>query len=461
MNQYVETVTMLQKSISPENELATESIAKMLWKYTLPAMVGTVVMSLYNIVDRIFIGQGVGPLAISGLALTFPFMIVLLAFGMLIGAGAASRISITLGENNPQKAEKILGNAVTLTFLISGTVVLLSLLFMNDLLRLFGGTDNTIQFAYDYMIIIIPSGVLTALYFGLNNIMRASGHPRKAMFNILLGAVVNLILDPIFIFVFHWGIQGAAIATVISYLVGTINGGSHFLLKTTPIRFHFRNLKLEKEIIWSIISIGLSPFSMQIGSSLVVVLFNATLLKYGGDLAIGAYGIINSINMLVIMFIIGVNQGSQPIIGFNYGAKNYHRMFSALKYAAVAGTILSTLGFVIGTFFPLQVASLFTSDESLQQIAAQGQRISVMMFPIIGFQIVISNFFQSIGKAKMSIALSLTRQFIFLIPAVFILPPIFGLSGAWAAMPVSDGLSSIVFAITFLLFYKKFKAGIE
>ncbi len=452
---------MQQKSINPENELASESIAKLLWKYTLPAMVGTVVMSLYNIVDRIFIGQGVGPLAISGLALTFPFMIVLLAFGMLIGAGAASRISITLGENNPQKAEKILGNAITLTFLISGTVVLLSLLFMNDLLRLFGGTDNTIRYAYDYMIIIVPAGVLTALYFGLNNIMRASGHPRKAMYNILLGAVVNLILDPIFIFVFHWGIQGAAIATVISYLVGTINGGSHFLLKTTPIRFHFSNLKLEKEIIWSIISIGLSPFSMQIGSSFVVVLFNGTLLKYGGDLAIGAYGIINSINMLVIMFIIGLNQGSQPIIGFNYGAKNYHRMFSTLKYAAVAGTILSTLGFVIGTFFPLQVASLFTSDESLQRIAAQGQRISVMMFTLIGFQIVISNFFQSIGKAKMSIALSLTRQFIFLIPAVIILPPIFGLSGAWAAMPVSDGLSSIVFAITFLLFYKKFKASLQ
>jgi len=427
--------------------------------YTLPAMVGTVVMSVYNIVDRIFIGQGVGPLAISGLALTFPFMIVLMAFGMLIGAGSASRISITLGENNKEKAEKILGNAVTLTFLISGFVVLLSLIFMNDLLILFGGTENTIQYAYDYMIIIVPAGVLTALYFALNNIMRASGHPRKAMFNILLGAVVNLILDPIFIFVFDWGIQGAAIATVISYLIGTINGATHFLLKTTPIRFHFRNLKLKGEIIRSIISIGMSPFSMQIGTSFVVVLINSTLLKYGGDLAIGAYGIINSINMLVVMFIIGLNQGSQPIIGFNYGAKNYHRMFQALKYAAVVGTVLSTFGFVIGTFFPHQIVSLFTHDEALKEIAAEAQRISVMLFPIIGFQIVVSNFFQSIGKAKMSIALSLTRQFIFLIPAVFILPPIFGLSGAWAVMPVSDGLSAIVSAITFSWFYKKFKAS--
>jgi putative MATE family efflux protein len=426
--------------------------------YTLPAMVGTVVMSVYNIVDRIFIGQGVGPLAISGLALTFPFMIVLMAFGMLIGAGSASRISITLGENNKEKAEKILGNAVTLTFIISGTVVLLGMLFMDDLLYLFGGTTNTIQYAHDYMKIIIPGGVLTALYFGLNNIMRASGHPRKAMFNILLGAVCNIILDPIFIFVFHWGIEGAAIATVISYLVGTINGVTHFMLKSTPLRFHLKNFKLEKEIIKSIISIGLSPFSMQIGTSLVVILINSTLLKYGGDLAIGAYGIINSVNMLVVMFIIGLNQGSQPIIGFNYGAKNYDRVFKTLRYAAIVGTGLTTVGFIVGTFLPHQVVSLFTRDEALQQVATVAQRISVMMFPIIGFQIVVSNFFQSIGNAKIAIVLSLTRQFIFLIPAIFLLPPIFGLNGAWAVMPVSDGLSAIVSAGTFFWFYKKFKA---
>jgi len=448
----------MSNTLSKSNNLATDNIAKLLWMYSLPAMVGTVVMSVYNIVDRIFIGQGVGPLAISGLALTFPFMIVLMAFGMLIGAGSASRISITLGENNKEKAEKILGNAVTLTFIISGTVVLFAMLFMDDLLYLFGGTTNTIQYAHDYMKIIIPGGVLTALYFGLNNIMRASGHPRKAMFNILLGAVCNIILDPIFIFVFHWGIEGAAIATVISYLVGTINGVTHFMLKSTPLRFHLKNFKLEKEIIKSIISIGLSPFSMQIGTSLVVILINSTLLKYGGDLAIGAYGIINSINMLVVMFIIGLNQGSQPIIGFNYGAKNYDRVFKTLRYAAIVGTGLTTLGFLIGTFLPHQVVSLFTRDESLQQVATVAQRISVMMFPIIGFQIVVSNFFQSIGNAKIAIVLSLTRQFVFLIPAIFLLPPIFGLNGAWAVMPVSDGLSAIVSAGTFFWFYKKFKA---
>lgn len=446
----------MTKGHSREN-LATENIGKLLWTYTLPAIVGTVVMSVYNIVDRIFIGQGVGALAISGLALTFPFMIVLMAFGMLIGAGSAARISITLGQGDVNKAERILGNAVTLTFIISGAAIVLAMFFMNDLLRLFGGTDNTIKYAYDYMIIIVPGGIFTALYFGLNNIMRASGHPKKAMYNILLGAVINIILDPIFIFVFDWGIKGAAIATVISYFVGTLNVASHFMLRTTQIKFHWANFKLDKEIIKSIISIGLSPFSMQLGTSVVVVMINSTLLRYGGDMAIGAYGIINSINMLVVMFIIGLNQGSQPIVGYNYGAKNYRRMFKTLRYAMVAGTIMSSVGFVIGVFFPVQAVSLFTSDQSMIDVAAHAQRITVLMFPLIGIQIVISNFFQSIGKATMAISLSLTRQFVFLIPAIFLLPTVWGLTGAWATMPVSDGLSAIVTGVTFIVFYNKFK----
>ncbi len=439
------------------HELATEDIRKLIWKYSLPAMVGTVVMSLYNIVDRIFIGQGVGPLAISGLSLAFPFMIILMAFGMLIGAGSASRISITLGENDKDKAEKILGNAVVLTFIISGAAIILSLIFMKDLLFMFGGTANTIQYASDYMIIIIPGGIFTALYFGLNNILRASGNPKSAMFNILLGAIVNIILDPIFIFVFDWGIQGAAIATVISYFIGTLNVASHFIYRDSQLRFHTRNFKLQKDIVYSILSIGMSPFSMQIGTSLVVILINGTLLKYGGDLAIGAYGIINSVNMMVVMFIIGLNQGTQPIIGYNYGARNFPRMFTTLKTAAVIGTIFTTVGFVMGMFFPRPIVSVFTSDLELQQISAVALRISVIMFPIIGFQVVVSNFFQSIGEAKLSIFLSLTRQFIFFIPALFILPTFFGLEGTWAVMPLSDGLSAVVSSITFLVFYKKFK----
>lgn len=447
---------MSQNNITT-NPLATEKISKLLWNYSLPAIVGTVVMSLYNIVDRIFIGQGVGPLAISGLALTFPFMNILMAFGMLIGGGSASRISITLGQNDKEKAEKILGNAVLLTFIISGTVILLSLIFMDDLLRLFGGTDNTIQFAHDYMIIIIPGGIFTALYFGLNNILRASGHPQSAMYNILLGAIINIVLDPIFIFWFGWGIQGAAIATVISYFIGSISVVSYFILKKTQLQFHLRNFRLQKEIVKSILSIGLSPFSMQIGTSIVVILINNTLLRFGGDLAIGAYGIINSVNMLVVMFIIGLNQGTQPIIGYNFGARNFSRMFTTLKLGAIIGTCFTTFGFLVGTFFSHQMVTLFTKDIDLQNISAQALRISVMMFPVVGVLIVISNFFQSIGKAKISILLSLTRQFLFFIPGLYILPSFWGLNGAWAVMPFSDGLASLVAIISYLFFYSRFK----
>ena len=447
----------MSQTISSTNKLATENIGKLMWEYTLPAIMGTVVMSLYNIVDRIFIGQGVGALAISGLALTMPFSIVLMAFGMLIGAGSASRISITLGENNKDKAEKILGNAITLTFIMSGTAILLSMIFMDDILRLFGGTDNTLQYAREYMMIIIPGGIFTALYFGMNNILRASGHPKKAMQNIMLGAIINTVLDPIFIFVFDWGIQGAAWATVISYLIGTIHVGRQFFGKNSTLRFHWNNLKPQKDIILSIVSIGMSPFSMQIGTSMVVIFINSTLLKYGGDLAIGAYGIINSINMLIVMFIVGLNQGTQPIVGFNYGAGNYSRMFTTIKKAVIVATCFSVFGFILGIIFPRMAVSLFTNDINMIDISANAMRISVIMFPVIGIQIVISNFFQSIGKAKISIFLSLTRQFIFFIPALFILPPLFKLNGAWASMPVSDGLAFFVSISTFALFYKKFK----
>ena len=438
------------------NNLATENIGKLIWTYSLPAIVGTLVMSLYNIVDRVFIGQGVGPLAISGLALTFPFTILLMAFGMLVGAGAAARISITLGENNIDKAEKILANALGLTFIISGTVVTVSYIFMSDLLRLFGGSEKTIGYAEEYMRIIIPGGILSALSFGFNNIMRASGYPKKAMYTMIICALINVILDPLFIFVFHWGIQGAAIATNISYLVGTIWVLSHFLKSNSTLKFRPGNFRLKKDIVMSIISIGMSPFSMQLAATFVYVLINATLLHYGGDLAIGAFGIINSVNTLIIMVIIGLNQGTQPIIGYNFGAKNYDRMFKTLKYGIIIATGLTTVGFLIGTFIPSYMASLFTKDKDLQAIATKALRISVTLFPLIGIPIVITNFFQSIGRAKVSIFLSLTRQFLFLIPSLLILPPIFGLNGAWVSMPVSDGLSTIVASITMYYFIRKF-----
>lgn len=417
-------------------------------------------MSLYNIVDRIFIGQGVGPLAISGLALTFPFMIMLMAFGMLIGAGAASRISITLGENDREKAEKILGNALTLTFLISGAAIIVSYIFMHDMLRLFGGTERTIQYAEDFMSIIIPGSIFSALNFGFNNIMRASGYPQKAMYTMIICAVLNAILAPIFIFGFHWGIRGAAVATNIAYIVGTVWVLQHFTQSKSNIRFRKANFRLEKDIVKAIISIGMSPFSMQLATCLVVIVVNTTLIHYGGDMAIGAYGIINSVNTLVVMIIIGLNQGTQPIIGFNFGAKLYDRMFRTLRFAVIIGSCLTTIGFIIGIFFPTATTAMFTTDAELRATAARALRISVMMFPIIGSQIVITNFFQSIGRAKISIFLSLTRQFLFLVPCVLILPHFWGLDGAWAAMPVSDGLAVIVATITIFYFIRKFKTGL-
>jgi putative MATE family efflux protein len=444
-------------STTATNILSTEKIGKLIWKYSLPSIVGMVVMSLYNVVDRIFIGQGVGPLAISGLALTFPFMILLMAFGLLIGAGAASRISITLGENNHEKAEKILGNALTLTILITGGMSILTYIFMGDLLHFFGGTDQTIRYAEEYMNIIVPASIFSAINFGFNNIMRASGFPQKAMYTMLISAVINVALDALFIFVFDWGIQGAAWATVIAYLTGSVWVLTHFTLPVSHIRFRKKYFRLEKTIVRSILSIGLSPFSMQIAASLVVVLINTTLINYGGDLAIGAYGIVNSLLILIIQIVMGLNQGTQPVVGYNYGAGLYQRMFRTVKIAIITATALTTTGFILGLFFSEISVRLFTTDEELIKIASNALRIVIIMFPLVGFQVVISNFFQSIGKAKISIFLSLTRQFIFLIPGILTLPLIFGLNGAWAATPVADGLSAMVAGVTFYRFYKSFK----
>lgn len=440
-----------------DDQLGTLGVGKLLWMYALPAIVGTMVASLYNIIDRMYIGLGVGPMAISGLALTFPFMNFLMAFNMLVGAGAASRISIRLGEGDRNRAEQILGNSLTLTFIISGTVILFSMIFMDPILVMFGGSENTLKYAREFMHIIVPGTILSALLFGFNNIMRASGYPKKAMITMIISAIINISLAPIFIFGFKMGIAGAAHATNISFFIGMIWVMLHFFNKKTNIRLHRKNLKLDKQIVKSILDIGMSPFSMQIAASITVVIMNRALIKHGGDLAIGALGIQNGIATLVVMFIIGLNQGVQPILGFNYGARKFDRMFLALKKTAVAATIVSTVGFILGRFFPHALAGMFTTDEELKNLAARALRISVTIFPLIGAQIVFTNFFQSIGKAKISMILSLTRQVLFLIPCLIFLPPIFGLDGVWASMPVSDSLSVIVTTTTLIVFIKKFK----
>ena len=310
--------------------LENEKVSRLLLQYAIPAVIGTMVNALYNIVDRVFIGQGVGALAIAGLTLTFPILLFLQAFGMLVGAGAATRVSIHLGRKANEMAEKVLGNAFTLTFIITIITVVPCMIWMEDLLLAFGGSEQTIPYAKDYLNIVVPGTILTSLSFGFNAVMRASGYPKKAMFTMLIGAIANVILDPIFIFWLDMGIRGAAIATIISMLLSILFVMNHFIQKDSIVRFHKGTFKLEGHVVWNILTIGVSPFAMQLAGSLVVVIQNYALKQYGGDLALGANGIITSVGMLLVMLIIGIAQGMQPIVGFNYGAGQHKRVQDTL-----------------------------------------------------------------------------------------------------------------------------------
>ena len=441
------------------DQLATENIGKLLLQYSLPAIVGTMVNSLYSVVDRIFIGQGVGAIAISGLALTFPILILLQAFGMLIGAGSAARISIYLGQKNTEGAEKILGTALILTFLMTGVSILFSMIYLKPMLLAFGGSEETIPYAERFLKIMIPGNILAALSFGFNNMMRASGYPTKAMLTMIIGAVANVILAPIFIFGLDWGIEGAAIATVISMGISTVWVMSHFLSHRSYLRIKKKNLTLNGEIVLDIISIGLSPFFMQLAASFVNIIINTSLKKHGGDLAIGAYGISSSLALLLIMFIVGLNQGMQPIVGYNYGAKKYDRMYAALKKVIWVATIVSGIGTLSAVLIPEIIVRAFTPDKAMIDVASHGLRIMLSAFFIVGFQAVATNFFQCIGMAAKSIFLSLTRQCLLLIPCLFIFPPLFGLTGVWMALPVSDLLSAILTGAFLVYQLKKIMAN--
>ena len=433
-----------------EIQLETKKISKLVWDYALPAIVGTMVNATYNIVDRIFIGQGVGALAISGLAITFPVMNLTAALGMLVGAGAASRISINLGKRDSERAERILGNSFVLTILLNVVFMTLLMVYLEPILMAFGASEETFPYARDYLQIILPGNIFMTMTFSFNNMMRASGYPKKAMYTMLIGAALNIILDPIFIFVFDMGIAGVAWATVISMFIGMLFVMHHFTRKTTTLRLRRKNMRFEKDILIAIVSIGLSPFLMQLAASAVAVLMNTSLQKFGGDLAAGAFGILNSLFMLIIMFVIGLNQGLQPIIGYNYGAEVYTRVKEAFYYGLKIATLVTTTGFLFAMFFPRLFAQAFTSDVELLDLAENAMRIAVMAFPLVGFQVVTSGYFQSIGQAKKSIAMSLSRQVFFLIPSIIFLPRIFGLDGAWAAISVSDGLATILAFIFFI-----------
>lgn len=438
--------------------LEHEKIGRLLVHYAIPAVIGTMVNALYNIVDRIFIGQGVGPLAMAGLTLTFPILLFLQAFGMLVGAGAATRVSIHLGRKANDMAEKVLGNAFTLTFIITLVTVLPCMIWMEDLLFAFGGSEQTIPYAKDYLNIVVPGTILTSLSFGFNAVMRASGYPKKAMYTMLIGAVTNVILDPVFIFWLDMGIQGVAIATIVSMLLCTLFVMTHFVRKDSILRFHKGIFKLEKHVVWNILTIGVSPFAMQLAGSVVVVIQNYALKQYGGDLALGANGIITSVGMLQVMLIIGIAQGMQPIVGFNFGAKQYGRVQETLRLVIIISTVIMGIGCFCSVAFPELIARAFTNDPALLEVTANGLRICLLVFVVVGSQIAISQFFQSIGIAWKAMFLSLSRQMLFLIPAMLLFSRFWGLDGVWYAAPFSDFVAAVT-AWLFLWYHVKSMKG--
>lgn len=439
--------------------LGTESIGKLLFKFSIPAITAMVVSALYNIVNRIYIGhiKGVSSYALSGLAITFPISVIIMAFGMLVGIGASSVISIRLGEKNKESADKILGNALILITIISLVLGLLGILFLNKLLILFGASENSIPYAKAYIQIILMGAVFQNIGFAINNIIRAEGNPKMAMLTMVFGAIINVILDPILIFGFNMGVQGAAIATIISQAFNTLWVLKYYTSKSSGsvLKIKKANLKLNKDIIKDIFAIGMAPFSMQIASSLVVVLYNKGLYAYGGDLAIAAMGILNSISMLIFMPIFGISQGIQPIIGYNYGAKLYSRVLKVLKLAITFGTFIAILGFIIVQLFSGPLIGVFVGNNvDLINLGARGLRIDLMFLPILGFQILGASYFQAINEAKTSMILSILRQVIVLIPLILILPVFFKLDGLWLSQPCADLIAT---ALTAFFLYKSIK----
>ncbi len=428
-------------------ELGQGSVGKLLLKFSIPAIIGMIVNALYNIVDRIFIGQipgGVGELALSGVTVTFPISTVIMAFGMLVGIGSAALISIRLGQQKKDEAEKILGNALILVIIILVALAIITFPFLDKLLVAFGASEKILPYAKEYIQIIIAGGVIQNIGFGLNAAIRSEGNPKIAMLTMLLGAITNTVLDPIFIFVFDMGVAGAAIATVIAQLASTIWVLYHFTKGKSILKLRKENFKLDKEIIKSIFAIGMSPFFMQLAASLVGVISNNALLTHGGDFAIGAMGVISSVAMMCLMPVFGINQGSQPIIGYNYGAKNYKRVKKAWMLAVIAAVAITTTGFLVVELAAPSIIRIFNSNADLVAIGTHGIRIYLSMLPVIGFQVISTNYFQAVGKAKISMFLSLVRQVIVLIPLLLILPPIFGLNGVWISGPTSDAVASII-----------------
>ncbi len=449
-------------------ELGTERIRKLLMQYSVPAIIAMTASSLYNMVDSIFIGQGVGPLAISGLALTFPLMNLSAAFGAMVGVGAATMISMRLGQRDYDTAKQVLGNVVVLNTIIGIAFAVVMLLFLDPVLYFFGASEATLPYAREYMEIILLGNVVTHMYLGLNAVLRAAGHPRKSMYATIITVILNAILDPLFIFGFDWGIRGAAIATILAQIVTL--GWQLKILSNRDELLHFRRgiYRLKRKIVENILSIGLSPFLMNLAACFIAIIINKGFKEHGGDLMIGAYGITNRVAFLFVMVVMGLNQGMQPIAGYNYGARQYDRVLRVLRLTLYGATLLSISAFLVGEFAPRVVVRLFTNDEELIALAVTGMRLSFIMFPVVGFQMVATNFFQSLGMASKAIFLSLTRQLLFLLPCLLFLPRLFmnltpweGSWGVWCSLPASDLLSAIVTAILLVRQLRRFNTEIS
>lgn len=428
--------------------LGEEKIGRLLVKFSGPAIIGMLVNALYTIIDRIFVGRGVGSLALSGIAISFPIPLVVIAFVMLIAMGATSLISIRLGQGRKEEAERIVGNSFVLLVIISVAITSLGFLFMDPLLIQFGASAEVLPYAREFLRVLLWGVLFQSIGFGMNNFIRAEGNPRIAMLTMVAAAVLNTILNPLFIFGFKLGVAGSALATVISQLLASIWVLSYFLGKRSLLRLRWQNMRLDWSIVRGITGIGLSPFTMQLIGSLVTVIFNKSLAHYSGDLAIAAFGVITSLVMVIFMPVFGINQGAQPIIGFNYGARQYDRVKRALYLNIFGATTIMAAGFIVTQVFPHALMSMFAGDnQSMIELGSRGLRLYLMMLPIIGFQVASVNYFQATGKPKKSLLLSLSRQVIFLIPALFILPRFLGLDGVWLAGPLSDFASSLLTAI--------------
>ena len=435
-------------------ELGQKPVGQLLWQYALPAIVAMTASSLYNIIDRAMIGQIVGPEAIAGLGITFPFMNLSAAFGAAVGVGSSTCISVKLGQRDYDTAQHLLGNTVTLNLIIGFAFMVICLLFLDPILLFFGASEVTLPYAREFMVVILLGNMVTHMYFGMNAVLRAAGKPKHAMYATLFTVACNIVLVIAFVWWFRWGIRGAALATVTSQSLALCWQMWIFSDKKELLHLKRGIYRLKSQLVKNIIAIGISPFLMQTTSCVIVIFMNNQFVRYGGDMAVGAYSIANSVVMVFFMFVMGMNQGMQPIVGYNYGAEKYDRMFRCLWITIVCATLILLVGWGLSMAFPRQIARIFTTDPTLLDLSAGGIKIDMLVFFVVGSQAVITNFFQCIGKVKVSIFLSLSRQLFLLLPMAYIFPLFWDLEGVWYSMPASD-FGSFAMTIPMLMWYMK------